>query len=245
MAAARPKSNLPINHAEQLAKEAAEITRRIAAPGGDRIKIDGNRGFIAPDGTEGETLEVVIIDFMSSNLYYEGSFDRGNPQPPGCFAIGPEPLALIPSNNSPNKQADTCSDCLNNRFGSAGKGKACKNTRLLAMIPAAAFDDPKNDAPLWILSVPPTSLRAFDAYVQSLASKHKTVPIGMVTQISLDQSTTFAAPRFSAIRPLKPDEFNVVMPRREEAATRLTAEPDVSGYTAPSAKPSARGTGRR
>jgi hypothetical protein len=124
--ATRAKANLPVNYAEQLAKEAAEISKRIATPSGDRIRFNSNRSLITPDGGEGEELEVVVVDFVSSNLFYDGPFDRDNPQPPGCFAIGVEPSLLVPSPNSPNKQAETCSACPNNQFGSAGKGKACK-----------------------------------------------------------------------------------------------------------------------
>jgi hypothetical protein len=223
----RETANLPVNYAEQLAKEAAEISKRIATPSGDRIRLNGNRSITTPDGNDGEALEVVIVDFVSSNLFYEGQFDRDNPQPPGCFAIGPEPSLLVPSPNSPNKQADTCSVCANNQFGSAGKGKACKNTRLLAVMPLSMDGD---SPPIWIMSVPPTSMKAFDAYVTTLASKHKTIPIGVVTEISLDQGVTFAAPRFRVVRPLQGEEFQTYMERREEANTRLTAEPDVSQY---------------
>ena len=238
---ARAKPNLPVNYEEQLAKEAAEIAKRIAAPTGDRIRFNANRAFITPDGMEGETLEVVIIDFVSSNLFYDGPFDRDNPQPPGCFAIGPEPSLLVPSPNAPNKQAETCSSCPNNQFGSApnGKGKACKNTRLLALMPASALESDE-EAPIWILSVPPTSLKAYDSYVHSLASKHRTVPIGVVTEISLDPANTFASPRFRVVRPLKPTELGVFMERRDEANGRLTAEPDVSQYVPPA--PVGRGT---
>ncbi len=233
MATSRGKSNLPINYDEQLAKEAAEIAKRIATPSGDRIRFNANKGFITPDGSEGETLEVVIVEFYSTNLFYDGAYDRDNPQPPACFAIGPEPSMLIPSSNSPAKQADTCATCPNNQFGSAvnGKGKACKNTRLLALMPASAIDD--NDGPIWIMSVPPTSLKAFDGYVQSLSIKHKTVPVGVITQITLDPESTFAAPRFNVVRPLSSNEIAVFMPRRPEAAKRLATEPDVSQYTPP------------
>ena len=239
---ARTKPNLPVNYEEQLAKEAAEIAKRIAAPTGDRIRFNANRAFITPDGMEGETLEVVIVDFVSSNLFYDGPFDRDNPQPPGCFAIGPEPSLLVPSPSSPNKQAETCATCPNNQFGSStnGRGKACKNTRLLALMPVTALDKNDEEAPIWIMSVPPTSLKAYDSYVHSLASKHRTVPIGVITEVSLDPANTFASPRFRVVRPLKPAELAPFMERREEANGRLTAEPDVSQYAAPS-KPAGRG----
>jgi hypothetical protein len=232
---AKPKSNLPINYEEQLAAEAAEISKRISAPSGDRIRYNGNVAFITPDGFEGKELEVVIVDFMSSNMFYEDQYDRDNPAPPTCFAIGPEPSLLVPSQNSPSAQADTCTSCPNNQFGSKGKGKACKNTRLLALMPATALEDSDEEAPLWIMSIPPTSLKAFDSYVQTLASRHKTVPIGVITKVYLDSSNAFASPRFSVVRPLTGDEFPVFMERRNDAQTRLTAEPDTTRANAPKA----------
>lgn len=230
--AAKPRStpNLPINYEEQLSKEAAEITKRIAAPSGDRIRFNANRSFITPDGLEGTELEVVIVDFISTNMFYEEDFDRDNPQSPICFAFGSEPAILVPSPNSPSKQAPTCSACPNNQFGSArnGKGKACKNTRLIAVMPAhAALDDPAN-APIWIMSVPPTSIKAFDKYVHELAVKQRTVPVGVVTSVTLDPASAFAAPRFNVVRPLASKEIGVFMSRREEANQRLYVEPDTT-----------------
>lgn len=239
--ATRKTSSLPVNYEEQLAKEAAEIAKRISAPSGDRVRFKANSAFITPDGMEGEALEVVVVEFMSSNVLYEGAYDRDNPQTPACFAIGPEPSMLVPSPNSPAKQAETCVACPNNQFGSApnGKGKACKNTRILAIIPASALDTPKEEAPIWVLAVPPTSLKSFDGYVGKLASQHKTVPAGVITEITLDPAITYASPRFSVVRPLKSNELGLFMSRREEASKRLLTEPDVSGYTAP--KPTGRG----
>jgi hypothetical protein len=236
--ATRAKATLPVNYNEQLAREAAEISKRIATPSGDRVRFNSNRGFVTPDGNEGEELEVVIVDFMSSNLFYDGPFDRDKPQPPACFAIGPEPSLLVPSDNSPNKQAEVCTVCPNNQFGSAGKGKACKNTRLLAVMPLAMDG---GESPIWIMSVPPTSMKAFDGYVSTLASKHKTIPVGVVTRITLDQTVQFAAPRFTVVRPLDGSEIGTYMANREEARTRLAMEPDVSQYVPPAQTAPSRG----
>lgn len=239
--APRSTSNLPVSYAEQLAKEADAIGKRIAAPSGDRIRFNGNQSFITPDGLEGETLEVVIVDFVSSNMFYDGPYDKDNPAPPACFAIGAEPSMLVPSSNSPGKQADTCTVCPMNQFGTAtnGKGKACKNTRLIAVSPVSALDSPDEPAPLWIMSIPPTSLKAFDAYVHSLSAKHRLPPVGVVTQITLDGSSQYASPRCSLVRPLANDELKVFMERRQEASDRLHTEPDVSTYVPPK-----RATGR-
>jgi hypothetical protein len=222
-------NNLPINFREELEKQSQAIQSKIAQPSGDRVRMIPGRGFALPNGQEGEEIEVAIIDFVSANLYYESGFDRDNPQPPGCFAVGPEPSLLTPVDESPDKQSDTCAACPNNQFGSAGKGKACKNTRLLAVTPISD-EGYEGDAPIWILSVPPTSIKAFDAYVFKLSTKQKTLPIGLVTRISLNDTVTYVAPLFEAVRPLDDQELANVFPLREEAMTRLMAVPDFSGF---------------
>lgn len=241
----KANSMLPVNFQEQLAKEAAEIAKRIATPSGDRIRYKGNQYFCTPDDVEDKTLEVVVVDFVTSNVFYKSVYDAKNIQSPACFAFGIEPSTLVPSANSPIKQAATCSACPNNQFGSAqvGKGKACKNTRLIAVMPASALDTPDEDAPIWIMAIPPTSLRSFDGYVMALSAKHRTVPIGVITEITLDQSTQYASPRFNVIRPLSGDEYGVFMRRRDEARTRLLAEPDVSGFVP--VKPVGHAAGRK
>lgn len=232
----RTTSNLPINYQEQLAKESAEIASRISSGvGGDRIRSKGNQHFILPDSTEAEELEVVIVDFNSQNMLYDRPYDAKNPIPPACFAIGKNPSELTPSTNSPDAQAESCAACPNNQFNSdpkGGKGKACKNTRLLAMLPSASLDEPDEDATIWTLSIPPAALAYFDGYVRTLAAKHKVTPTGVITRVTLGTGDFFS-PRFEVVRPLQPNELGVFMRRRDEAIARLNAEPDVSQYTPP------------
>lgn len=217
-------NKLPINFREELAKQAAAISTKIAAPSGDRIRMEP-RGFTLPNGQTGAEVEVVIVDFVSSNLFYEGNYDRNNPAPPACFAVGPEPTLLMPTDLSPDKQSETCAACPMNQFGSNGKGKACKNTRLVAVTPVGEDIDP-DERPLWILSIPPTSIRAFDQYVSRLAMKQQTAPIGVVSRLFLDPGSAYAAPRFDALRPLEDDELASIFPMREEANNRLMVLPD-------------------
>lgn len=238
MSEERPTANLPVNYRAQMANEAAEISKRIAAPSGDRIRSSSNRALITPDGMEGEELEVVVVDFISVNLFYEGAYDRDNPQAPACFALGDQPAILVPSANSPATQSDSCAMCPNNQFGSLGKGKACKNTRLLAVMPLSQDGEVP---PIWLLSIPPTSLKTFDAYVQSLANRLKTTPVAVLTRITLDQSVTYFAPRFTTVRPLTDEELGVFFPQREAARQRLLVEPDVTQYAPPPAPAPMRG----
>lgn len=218
-------NNLPINYAEQLKKELAGLSGRISAPAGDRIRMVGSSGFALPNGQETETIEGVIVDFMSSNLFYDGPYNAANPSPPGCFAVGPEPTTLVPTMNSPNRQADTCATCPNNQFGSAGRGKACKNTRLIAI---RSLDDASGET--YILSIPPTSIKGFDQYVHTVAGRHRLPPAGVLTRIKLDKAVSYAAPQFEVVRPLTDDELPIAMEGRDSARARLSAEPDFSQY---------------
>lgn len=227
----RETSNLPISYEEQIQKELANITSKVGGGGHNRIRAKGNMSFSLPDDSEATKLTVVILDFTSSNMFYDSAYDPQNSQPPACFAIGDSPSTLVPSENSPDKQSDTCAPCPMNQFGSSGKGKACKNTRQVAVIPAPDPEDSEwGDAPVWLLSVPPTSCREFDAYVRTLATRNTTIPAAVVTEIYFADKKVYFSPRFKSIRPLTPEELSVVMPRRNEAKELLTAEPDVSGY---------------
>jgi hypothetical protein len=99
--------------------------------------------------------------------------------------------------------------------------------------PAAALDEEDGAAAMWIMSVPPASLRHYDAYAKLLAAKHKTMPTGVITRITLDKDVSYAAPRFNVVRPLEGKELGTFMTRRQEARERLVAEPDVSQYVPP------------
>lgn len=209
----------------QLQAQAAAVTDRIAPPSGVSIRTTQDKQFVLPDGTKTPgPLELVIVDFVSANTYYEGAYDPKNPASPLCFAIGSEPTKLTASDNSPAKQATSCAVCPMNQFGSNGDGKACKNTRVMAVLPP----DAEPDTPLWLLRTSPTAIKAFDAYVASVARTFNLPPVGVVTEVSFDSSSSYASLRFGNPRPNE----NLVdhFARQSEAGALLYAEPDVSKY---------------
>lgn len=208
---------------EQMARELAGLGERTAPAGGDKIQLKGKK-FKLPDGSESDILNVVIVDFMAVNNFYEGTYDPNNISPPACFAIGQNVAQMVPSDNSPVKQSDACASCPMNQFGSAGNGKACKNQRRLAVLPP----DADADTPLWVLDVSPTGLKSFDGYVRSAASKFGMLPVGLITEITFDDGVDYASLRFG--NPQPNENMEVHWSRRDEALTRLTQEPDVSAY---------------
>lgn len=209
--------------------ELASLADRVAPASGDKINVKG-KVFTLPDGSKVDTLDVVIVDFMAVNNFYEGAYDPKNIVPPTCFAIGQIPTNLVPSSNAPVKQSDACASCPMNQFGSDGDGKACKNQRRLALLPP----DADEDTPLWILDVSPTGLKSFDGYVRSAASKFGVTPVGLITQITFDPASDYPSLRFGDPRPN--EQVATHWGRRTEALERLMQEPDVSSYAAPAAK---------
>ena len=210
---------------EKMAQELAALAGRTAPGGGDKIQVK-DKMFHLPDGSTTDTLEVVIVDFMGVNNFYEGAYNPKDIKPPTCFAIGQVITTMAPSDNSPVKQSDECASCPMNQFGSHNAGKACKNMRRVAVLPPDADDD----TPLWIVDVSPTGLKSFDGYVRSAASKFGTLPIGLITTITLDESVDYPSLRFG--NPQPNENMEVHWERRQEALDRLTQEPDVSAYQA-------------
>lgn len=213
---------------EQLSQEVAAIKEQVGAPPTNNISIK-DKMFTFPDGRVLEEMRVVIIDFMSWNLYYPDPFDPRDPKPPVCFAYGKELSELAPSENSPEIQADSCVECWANQFGSDGKnGKACKNTRRLAVIDPE--DDP-NEPEIYLLSVPPTSLKKFDAYVNGVARFYQKPPIAVTTHVGFHPESSYSSLIFSDPQP-NPN-YREHFALREYAREILEAEPDLSNYQGP------------
>lgn len=226
---------------EALRKQAQDIGQRTQAPGGNKIMpVPGN--FKLPDGSKVPELKAVIVDFVTVHNFYEGAFDPKNIVPPGCFAVGTNPKDMAPVAESPNLQAENCQICPMNEFGSQGEGKACKNGRRLALLPANdAGDDVDHEAELLILDVSPTAIKGFDGYVQSLARTYQLPPVGFITTIGLDPSVEYAKVVFSDPQPIQ--SLAEAMGRQVEAKDMLMQKPDFSGWVNPAAKKPAAKTG--
>ena len=217
-------SHLPadISLQEQIKKDLAAVASQVEGGQVERIRMSG-KGFTTPDGETGKTLTGVIVDFASANNHYPDAFDRDNPTPPNCFATGKIPSELVPAANSSEPQSESCAVCPKNQFESGtGKSKACKNTRVLAFMALNATED----APIWVLSVPPSSLRYFDTYVSTtLRSRHGITPAMAVTTISMDPKKDYAAPRFTFDRLLTDEEMGIYFARKNEAESVILQKP--------------------
>ena len=225
VAVKKPASSAIVSIQEQLKAQVAAQANKIAPPSGINIRITQDKKFQLPDGSKVDgPLDLVIVDFVSA-------YDPNNISPPACFAIHPEPKQMVPSDNSPVKQAEDCASCPMNQFGSAGKGKACKNSRVLAVLPP----DADEDTPLWLLTVSPTALKGFDGFVGSVARTFQMPPIAVIASVDFNPGETYASLTFSDPRPN--ENVAVHFARQAEAKELLTVEPDVSGFGQEPAKP--------
>ena len=169
VAVKKPSSANIVSIQEALKAQAASMSERTAPPSGNSIRVTQDKQFILPDGTKTPgPLELVIVDFTSKNAFYEGAFDPKNIAPPACFSLGTDIKKMVPSKNAPVPQSADCGSCPMNQFGSAGAGKACKNSRMLAVLPP----DADENTPMWTLSTSPTANKGFDGFVTSVARVH-------------------------------------------------------------------------
>lgn len=220
-----------VDHRALIEAQMAEMAKRLSAPSGDKVRFKGSSSMTLPDNTDTERLTCVILDFCTHNLFYEGRFNRDNIQPPTCYSIGYEPALMQPAAGAPVQQFDSCDRCPKNQFGSDGNGKACKNTRVLAVSPIATDGD-SDVPPVWLVSVPPSATRDFDKYIRELQTKHLTIPAACVTSITLDGTKTYAYPQFHFVRHLEGEEFQVFYGLKNEASQRIFVEPDTSKHKA-------------
>lgn len=223
-------------------KEMMEAARNEAArekaPTGNFISTDGGK-FTFQNTSLPDPFQAVIVDYSFVNMLYEGTYDPDNVTAPACFAAGMVEADLKPSPNSPKPQAESCAECPHNKFGSAdnGKGKACKNTRRLALLPY----DPKvrlKDAEPAILKLSPTSLAGWAGYVNKLAKAINRTPSAVVTQFGIERKGSYFTVVPSLDTNLSEKDYRTVYERRESVRDVLLAEPD---FSAEASKPAAKG----
>lgn len=182
------------NTAERIKAELLAMARRVSAPSSNKISTKGKL-FSLPDGKSSPgPLNVVILDFVAVNSFYEGIYNPQNKAPPACFAVGTDLDAMVPSASAPKPQGMNCNDCIKNSWGSGqgGRGKACKNTRRLIVVPP---DFTKDTVPM-TLYISPTGLKGWDAYIRRIVVEHTSRPIDVVTTISFDPNQAYPSLQF-------------------------------------------------
>jgi hypothetical protein len=119
-------------------------------------------------------MDVIIISGAYWHKFYSGRYDPNNTVNPTCFAISADSAeGMEPHDNVEAPVHEDCDNCPNFQWGSdpgGGRGKACKETRRLVVIPAAAAESAEliKSAEMAIIDVPVTSVRNYANYVNTI-----------------------------------------------------------------------------
>ena len=150
------------------------------------------------DDEPARSLEVVILKAgpagdKLAKVYYKSGYTEGSDAKPLCYSND----GIAPSINATEPQCKTCAACPQNVWGShvsedGKKGKACSDSKRLAIAPAGQINDPM------LIRVPAASLKALTAFGQQLAKRG--VPYqAVVAKIGFDYSVAHPALTFKPV----------------------------------------------
>jgi hypothetical protein len=137
----------------------------------------------------------VVVDFVLENSWFVDDYNPLKPTSPACYALGREEADLAPHADSADAQSGQCEGCQHNEWGSnrkGGRGKDCKNTRRIGVIPAdtvakfiAGDKDAIRKASVVMCKLPVTSIKAFSKFVNQIVRVLETHPFTMIVELSV------------------------------------------------------------
>lgn len=232
---------LPVRWDEKLAEAAKEVAK-LERPAISQISLRAGVMTYQKNPIPGNKLPVVILASAFENKFFKGKFDPNKYEAPACYALSSTGEAMKPHPDAKEPQSEACEGCEQNKWGSAGnnsKGKACKEVRRLALIPAAALKDGNvATAELAVLSIPVTSAKNWANYVNSIASEYQRPPWGMLTEIRTepDPRTQFQV-KFQVLGSVN-DEYLPAIHKRIDSAIQVLLTPyDETGVVAQAPDP--------
>lgn len=209
-------------------------------PVGGFKKLSTRGGILAIDDTplEDNELRCIVLVAMHENLYYTGRYDPNVPQTPACFSFGEFDSKTVEDDMEPHADSEQpqgdedrkCAGCWANQMGSAdtGRGKACKNSRRLALVTEDALNSPEEmeAAEIRTFSIPVTSVKGWANYVRiKLGDEIRRPYYGVITKIQVvpDAKTQYKA-LFSFEELIQFDQatYEALKRRIKEAQTSMT-----------------------
>lgn len=191
---------LPGSWREKLAQQAKEAAAK-ERPSVSKISLRAGVIKYGDQPVKGNILPAIVLLAAHRNTYYDKPFDPNNLANPVCFALsisedGMEAHDNVPDENvpadsleKPRATSRSCDGCAFNDWGSdprGGRGKACKETRRLIVLPADAADSVDNakNAEMAIIDIPVTSGKNYSNFVNGLAAGAQVPPWAAITDIS-------------------------------------------------------------
>lgn len=170
------KSTAVVDREEELKRQIEAQQRMLGkiATAAKFISFKGGNIIIDGKAIPGSKTEVIPLAFMGERAYFPGEFDPDQRQSPLCYAYstGAEDEVMAPHKSAKEPQAKTCEDCDFNKWGSAskGKGKACRESVRVAVLPVGK-DLSKQST--WHCRIPITSVPDFKTYAGEILGMGK------------------------------------------------------------------------
>lgn len=179
---------------EMLAQLAADAKASAALERPSVGGISFRAGVLSYQGEQvkGNKLSVVVLFASHLNTLYLNKWDPDNVVNPDCFALSEDGANMAPHANVQTPACSTCAHCPNNQWGSdirdgkPAKGKRCKETRRLVVLPASALDSPDDiqAAELAMMRLPVTSVKAWGSFINTLEATVQRPYYAVVTEIT-------------------------------------------------------------
>jgi hypothetical protein len=184
---------LPDDLAEELGA-AAKAAAAVERPQVSKLSLKGGMMTYMGATVPGDNMDVIVIAAAARNAYYKDPYQDNVIVNPTCFAILPVGSDMVPHENITRPQHETCEGCPKLQWGSeehkpGSRGKACKETRRLIIMPADAIANPEavKKSELAILDVPVTSVGGYSNYVNALNATVQRPSWACITNISLQR----------------------------------------------------------
>jgi hypothetical protein len=220
-------------------ERAAMVTAQYAAqeaPKGGFLSFKGGRLSYDDTPIPGDKLNCIIVDFVLENTWYGRKYDPANTSPPKCYALGRDEEILAPHEDSEEPQGGEdgmCATCPRNEWGSdpgGGRGKDCKNTRRIAVIPADVLqaDDPVaaiKKASLVQCKLPVTSVKAFSKMINQIVKVLGVPPFGVTVELSVSPSDNMFSVNWKVTDQVHGDEILQALYENNVAAEKVVMMP--------------------
>lgn len=221
---------------DTLAKEAKQVAA-LERPALSQISTRAGQLVYQGQPVPGNKLPCIVIASAFENRYYDRPFDPNNRSAPKCFSLSLTGDDMVPSEEVKEPQSPACSGCKLNQWGSdpkGGKGKACKQVRRLALLPAAAVaTGGSKTTEMALISIPVTSARNWANYVNQCATEYSRPPWALITEISTEPNAKTQFQIIFKTMGMVGDEYLGDMQKRIELAQNVLLEPyDTSGEIA-------------
>lgn len=210
------------------AKEAAAVER----PAVSKLSTANGQLKYMGDEVAGNNMDVLVMYASHRNVWYSGAYNRDNIKNPDCFALSDTDEGMIPGGANPVHP--TCDGCPKNEWksdikqdGTKGKGKACKQSRRLVLMPAGAIESVQSikSAELALLDLPVTSAKNYGAFVNTVAATVGVPGWCVIANVKVQPSKNQFEVVLTPLKVLPSAEIVAAVRTRLADAKRLALEP--------------------